>query len=181
MNESLRKKLLAMKERDISTRARLVETGELDDKSYHPEMKLVHEENNNRIKEIIEEYGWPLESDVGEDGSEATWLIVQHAVLEPGFQEECIVLLKEAVEKDEAKGWFIAYLQDRVLIRQGKPQIYGTQHEVKDGLMYPLPTENPTEVNKRRAALDLWSQEEHTEHLQKDYDNIQSNKASHGG
>ena len=40
--------------------------------------------------EIIEEFGWPLQSVVGKDGSEAAWLIVQHAVLEPEFQEECI-------------------------------------------------------------------------------------------
>ncbi len=181
MNERLREELLSMREIDISTRAKLVETGELDDKEYHPVMRSVHEGNNKRIKEIIEEFGWPLESDVGTDGSEAAWLIVQHAVLEPELQEECINLLKRAVEKGEAKGWFLAYLQDRVLIRQGKLQIYGTQHEVKDGLMHPMPTENPAEVNTRRAALDLWSQEEHTEHLQKDYDNIQSNKASHSG
>lgn len=181
MNQTLRKELLAMRERDISTRADLVERGELGDKEYHPEMRLVHEANNKRIKQIIEEFGWPLESEVGEDGSEAAWLIVQHAVLEPDLQEECINLLKEAVKRGEAKGWQLAYLQDRVLIRQGKPQIYGTQHEVKDGAMYPLPTVNPEEVNIRRAALDIWSQEEHTDYIQKDYDRIQANKASRRG
>ncbi len=137
-------------------------------------MRSVHEENSKRLKEIIDEYGWPLVIEVGEDSSEAVWLIVQHAVLEPEFQERCTNLLKMAAEKGEAKGWFLAYLQVRVLIHQGNLQICGTQHEVNDGLMYPLPTENPEEVNARRAALDLWSQEEHTEHLQKDYDKIQS-------
>lgn len=106
---------------------------------------------------------------MGTDGSEAAWLIVQHAVLEPGFQEECIDLLKVAVERGEAKGCFLAYLQDRVLIRQGKHQIYGARHEVKNSVVYPLPTKNPAEVNTKRAALDLWSQEEHTKFLQKDY------------
>jgi len=181
MNQALRKELLAMREKDVSVRADLVERGELGDREYHPEMRLVHEANNIRIKAIIEGFGWPLESDVGEDGTEAAWLIVQHAVLEPEFQERCIDLLRTAVKAGEAKGWQLAYLQDRVLIRQGKLQIYGTQHEVKDGLMCPLPTENPTEVNERRAALDLWSQEEHTDCLQKDYDKIQSNKASRRG
>lgn len=181
MIQALRKELLAMRDKDISTRGNLVERGEMDDKEYHPEMRLVHEANNKRMKEIIEEFGWPLESEVGEDGSEAAWLIVQHAVLESAFQEECINLLKEAVKRGEAKGWQLAYLQDRVLIRQGKPQIYGTQHEVKDGLMQPLPTENPAEVNARRAELDIWTQEEHTDYLQKDYDKIQSNKASRSG
>lgn len=180
MNQSLREELLAMREKDISARTSLVERGELGDTEYHPEMRLVHEVNNKKIRDIIEKYGWPLESQVGEDGSEAAWLVVQHAVLEPEFQEECINLLKEAVERGEAKGWQLAYLQDRVLVRQGKLQLYGTQHEAKDGLMGPLPTENPAEVNVRRAALDIWTQEEHTGFLQKDYDKIQSNKASGG-
>ena len=176
MNEPLRTELLAMKEKDVSTRARLVENGELSDSEYHSLMKSVHEENNKRIKEIIEECGWPLESEVGEDGTEAAWLIVQHAVLEPEFQEKCISLLKHAVEIGEAKGWFLAYLQDRVLIRQGRPQIYGTQHEVVNGRMKPMKTDNPGEVKKRRELLGIWSQEEHTASLQKDYENIQINK-----
>ncbi|MET0105690.1 MAG: DUF6624 domain-containing protein [Sedimenticola sp.] len=81
MNEALRSELLAMREKDISTRSSLVEKGELGEKEYHPLMKSVHEENNKRIKEIIKKSGWPLESEVGEDGAEAAWLIVQHAVL----------------------------------------------------------------------------------------------------
>lgn len=96
---------------------------------------------------------------MGEDGAEAAWLIVQHAVLEPEFQEECISLLKQAVEIGEAKGWFLAYLQDRVLICQGKPQVYGTQHEIVNRRMTPMATENPGEVNKRRQLLGIWSQE----------------------
>jgi len=169
-----------MREKDISTRASLVEKGELSDNDYHPIMKAVHEENNKRIKEIIKESGWPLESEVGEDGTEAAWLLVQHAVLESEFQEECIGLLKQAVEIGEAKGWFLAYLQDRVLVRQGKPQIYGTQHVLVNGRMKPIETVNPDEVNKRRELLGIWSQEEHTESLQKDYENIQNNKKKRG-
>ena len=180
MNDALRSELLAMREKDISTRASLVERGELGDNEYHPEMKLVHEENNKRIIEIVKKYGWPLESEVGEDGAEAAWLIVQHAVLEPEFQEQCIGLLKQAVEIGEAKGWFLAYLQDRVLIRQGKPQMYGTQHEVVNGCMKPMETESPEEVNKRRELLGIWTQEEHTASLQSDYDNIQINKLKRG-
>lgn len=94
MNESLRAELLTMREKDVSTRQRLVEKGELEENEYHPVMKSVHEKNTKRMKEIINEYGWPLESCVGEDGVDAAWLIVQHAVLEPKFQEECIELLQ---------------------------------------------------------------------------------------
>ena len=84
------------------------------------------------------------------------------------------------MEAGEAKGWFLAYLQDRVLVRQGKPQIYGTQHDTKDGHVFPFPTENPDAVNKLRSELGLWSQEEHTEYLQTDYDTFQENIAKYG-
>lgn len=50
MKETLRKELLAMREKDFSTRARLVKRAELDYKEYHPAMRSVHEENNKTIK-----------------------------------------------------------------------------------------------------------------------------------
>ena len=181
MNEKLRKELLSMREKDISTRQRLADSGELYHDSYHPEMKRVHEENNSRIKEIISDYGWPLESVVGEDGAEAAWLIVQHAVLEPEFQKECVNLIKKAVEKGQANSWHLAYLQDRVLVQENKPQIFGTQHVANEGKMEPLPIEDIQQADSKRAELGLWSLEDHTAHLQRDYDAIQRNKEKAGG
>lgn len=181
MNEKLRKELLSMREKDISTRQRLADSGELEHDHYHPEMKKVHEANNSRIKEIINENGWPLESMVGEDGAEAAWLIVQHAILEPEFQKNCVSFIEKAVEKGEANSWHLAYLQDRVLIQEGRPQIFGTQHVVNKGKMEPLPIEDIKKANLKRAELGLWSLEEHTAHLQSDYDSIQRNKGKAGG
>lgn len=63
---------------------------------------------------------------------------------------------------------------------QGKRQIYGTQHDTKDGRVFPFPIEDPEGVNDRRATLDIWSQEEHTQFLQKDYDARQANKPKRG-
>jgi len=142
-------------------------------------MKEVHERNNKKIKEIIGEYGWLLESEVGDDDSDAAWLIVQHAILDQNFQEYCIPLLEFAVNNGEAKGWQLAYLQDRVLIQKGKPQIYGTQHELKDGKVVPKPTLEPKKVNEKRFHLGIWTQEEHTEFLQKDYNTNQEAKQQH--
>jgi len=181
MNEKLRIELLSMREKDISTRGKLADSGQLEHDKYHPEMKKVHESNNSRIKEIITNIGWPTESIVKEDGADAAWLIVQHAILEPEFQKECVNLLEEAVKKGEANSWHLAYLQDRVLIQEGKLQIFGTQHICNNGRMEPLPIESTEKANLKRAELELWSLEEHTAHLQKDYDSIQSNKDRNGG
>lgn len=176
MNEQLRSELIAMKALDIATREKLVENGELKHDSYHPEMKAIHETNTTRMMAIIDETGWPSESMVGEDGAEAAWLIVQHAILEPQFQKRCLELLTSAIENGDANSWHLAYLQDRILTQDGKPQIYGTQHIAKDGKMQPLPIEDAATANKKRASLGLWSLEEHTAHLQKDYDTIQKNR-----
>lgn len=180
MNDALRSELLAMQDADLSTRTRLIEQGELHEDRYHPEMRRIHEANNRRIQEIIEEFGWPLARDVGEDGAQAVWLIVQHAVLEPAFQERCLELLRHAVAAGEAPGWQLAYLEDRVLIRRGKRQRYGCQHEVVGDRMQPLPTESMETVNERRAALGMGTLETHTARLQKAYDQDRARKAIKG-
>ncbi len=176
MNQKLRTELLSMREKDLSTRKKLADRGELEHDNYHPEMRKIHQDNNSRIKEIITDIGWPMKSVVGDDGAEAAWLIVQHAILEPEFQKECLIRLKEAVENGEANSWHLAYLQDRVLIQEGKPQIFGTQHIANNGRMEPLPIEDIKVADLRRKELGLWSLEEHTAHLQRDYDAIQHNK-----
>jgi len=134
MNEHLRNELLVMRELDITMRKKLVDNGELSHNSYHPEMKKVHEQNNSRIMEIVSNIGWPTENIVGEDGSEAAWLIVQHANLEPEFQKKCLKLLRAAVENGEANSWHLAYLQDRALVQEGKPQLFGTQNTINNPL-----------------------------------------------
>src|SRR5687767_7894406 len=41
-----------------------------------------------RMKEILEQHGWPTFDLVGEDGEDAAWAIVQHADQDPAFQRE---------------------------------------------------------------------------------------------
>jgi len=70
--------------------------------------------NTERARTILHAGGWPRISDVGEDGSDAMWLIVQHSVLEPEFMAACIPILEPLVHQGEANGWQLAFLQDRV-------------------------------------------------------------------
>lgn len=158
MNQELRQELLTMENLDQTVRKKLIDNGELFDKKigYHPEMKAVHEKNNHRIHEIINQYGWPGFTLVGEDGSKAGWLIVQHAVLDPAFQERCLVLLEQAVDDHEASPWMYALLLDRVLVQQGKKQIYGSQHYVDEqDKLVPYPMDDPDNVDMRRQKVGL--------------------------
>jgi hypothetical protein len=47
-------------------------------------------------------------------------------------------------------------MADRVLVRDGKKQLYGTQHKFsEDGGLVPLPIEDAANVDKRRKAIGL--------------------------
>jgi hypothetical protein len=166
MDETLRTALLEMERNDRNVRAKLVERGELHNRGYHPEMQAVHQRHNDRIRAILEIHGWPGRSLVGEDGCRAVGFVVQHAILDLDLQRRGVELLTEAVEKHEAEPFMLALLTDRVLMQEGKPQIYGTQYigDVEGGVK-PWPIANPETIDVRRHAVGLSTLAENTVRL----------------
>jgi hypothetical protein len=137
------------------------------------EMKALWERQNYsdsvnliRIKQILKQYGYPGKSLVGEQASTA-WLVIQHADL--ATQEEYLPLMKEAADKGELPKSDFALLVDRIRMRKGEKQLYGSQLEVKDGKYVFYPIEDEPNVNKRRAAMDLVPLEEYAKHFGVEY------------
>lgn len=162
MDNDLRQLLIALAKRDLETRERLAADLSLFD-GYHPEMLAVHEENASILDGIIGERGWPTSALAGEDGAEAAWLIVQHAIGLPAFQRKCLELLQDAAAAGSIPKWQPAYLLDRILIYEGKPQVYGTGFDWdEERLMSPRPIADPAGVDERRAAVGLPSLAEAT-------------------
>ncbi len=120
------------------------------------EFDQVARNNTSRLKEIIEEIGWPTISKVGDEASGAAWLLTQHSDYDLGFQEKALAMMKE-LPKEEVKKRNIAYLEDRVRAKgKGLPQIYGTQFWTDEKGKYgPRPIENLDKVDERRAAVGL--------------------------
>lgn len=112
--------------------------------------------NTLRLKEIVAEIGWPIRSTVGEAASDQAWLLVQHADLDLNFQKWALSAMKNC-QPGEIKLSNIAYLEDRVCIAEGGPQIYGTQGFVAESGWHPHPIKNECEVDSRRAAMGLES------------------------
>lgn len=156
MNESLRAELIQMKDHDLQVRQRLLDEGKLGG-LYVPEMEAVHRQNAARLREIIAEHGWPHEEIAGQDGAKAAWLIAQHAIGEPDFQRQTLVLLKKYAGEGKLPIWQTAYLEDRIAVQEGRLQRYGTQwiNDICDGLSRPLPLEDPDHLNELRAAVGL--------------------------
>lgn len=110
--------------------------------------------NTIRIIEIIEEYGYPGKSLVGRGQMGTAFLVIQHADLE--VQEKYLPVLKEAANKEELRWSSVALLIDRVNLRQGNKQIYGSQvGRTDDGEHYVSPIDDPENVDKRRAEVGL--------------------------
>lgn len=165
-NEMLSQELVAMAKNDLSVREALVADGSLGHDRYHPRMEAVHISNAARLAAIIEQYGWPGNSLVGEEGAWAAWLISQHAIGNPPFMRHCLTLLKQAAANNEVTPWQVAFLEDRIRMYEGKPQIYGTQFQPnKNGELEPYLIENPEFVNDRRLAVGLNTIEERTAEL----------------
>lgn len=166
---ALRAELKEMVRIDQDVRKRVTAGGATIDLKVAEEMASIDAKNTARMKEIIQEHGWPGKSLVSEAGAHDAWLLVQHADRDRAFQKQCLELLRVAVAKNEASGKDLAYLTDRVLVGEGKKQVYGTQFITKDGKMQPQPIDDPDNVDKRRAEVGLGTLAEYEKRLREVY------------
>ncbi|GAB3735485.1 hypothetical protein GCM10027594_16770 [Hymenobacter agri] len=113
--------------------------------------------NLRRVKVIVQQYGYPGKTLVGEPTNEAAWYVIQHS----DAIGQYLPLIKKAADRGELPYRLYAQMLDRQLMRAGKPQRYGTQgygysitnpqtgrHEAQPPFIWPI--ENPARVNERR-------------------------------
>lgn len=107
------------------------------------------------VKEILDERGWLGPDKVGIQGNITLWMVIQHSELE--VQEKYLPMMREAVKNKNAFASYLALLEDRVAIGQGRKQIYGSQlgYDSLAGTVYPLPLIDPDNVDKRRSEAGL--------------------------
>jgi hypothetical protein len=144
-NEALATEILAMADEDQRVRSEVAANARQWDAS-------VDERNARRMRAIISEIGWPTTSKVGAQAEHMAWLLVQHAELE--FQKECFALMARE-PADEVCARHLAYLEDRIRVREGLPQRYGTQLQRSDDGWEPLPTLDPEDLDARRRDVGL--------------------------
>ncbi len=119
------------------------------------EIKQIDTDNTKRLKEVIHTQGYPTIDDIGVKASDALWLLIQHADLDKDFQVRCLELMKKLPDGHINKK-NIAYLEDRVRVGTGQPQLYGTQfHRRVDGKLVLREIEDIENVDQRRSEMDL--------------------------
>lgn len=174
MNLQLRDELLERMKKEQNLRKELIDHP--DDVQLMMRMMEADAQNTMWLDEIIKQYGWLTKSLVGEDGAKAAFLIVQHSPAPP-FQKKCLALLERAVQQNEADMISFAYLTDRVLISEGKLQIYGSQGQTNsDGRIIPFPIEDEEHVDDRRGAMGLEPIAEYFKTMNENYKTDQSER-----
>ncbi|HJV79191.1 MAG TPA: DUF6624 domain-containing protein [Paludibacter sp.] len=83
--------------------------------------------NLTKAKEIIKKYGWLKISQIGKDGQNNLWLIVQHADQDVMFQQTALKAMEKLKGTKELNMENYAFLYDRVQCNLNYKQLYGTQ------------------------------------------------------
>lgn len=104
-----------------------------------------------KLEKIIAEHGWLGENLLG--GDNGFWLVIQHQPLHKQMKYQA--LMEAAALKGEEDVINYAYLEDRILIKTGKLQKYGTQVDTENKRAFPI--DKPEEVDIRRASIGLGS------------------------
>lgn len=160
---SIAKRIIDLKNEDLEFRSKLAQAGQLGD-GYNFEMEQLHIKNALILNGIIDLMGYTTIDKVGEEASDAAWLLIQHSIGNPDFMKKCAVLLEIAVSENKAKPANLAHLSDRIAVCEGRPQLYGTQFDWDEkGELSPNKYDELSKVNQRRKSIGLNSLEEQTE------------------
>lgn len=109
-------------------------------------MTAIDQSNADRVKKIFKKFGYPGASLVGMPTNEAAWYVIQHSK----NIEEYLPMMEEAGTQKELPLRLVAMMQDRMLMHQGKEQVYGSQVRCQGSECYVWPIADPAGVNQRR-------------------------------
>ena len=145
-----------MTDKDQEIRRILIDSIGIDSPNAGPYIKRMMDidvDNQKKIGMILNKYGWIGQSKIGAKAAEAFFYTIQHAdttLMMKWFPE-----FKRLADIGEADKVECAMMEDRLLMRKGKKQIYGTQATVfrDDKKVAIWPIEDPKNVNERRKKI----------------------------
>jgi hypothetical protein len=152
----LAEKLHAMAKADQAVRRNL----DYNDQAALRAMAKVDNEHEAILRGILQTHGWPSAELVGYEGVNDCWLLVQHGPFD--LMEAHLPAMQAAAARGDLTPSSVALTVDRVLVHQGKKQIYGSQFKsTPSGGMEPDPIEDVERLDERRAQMGLGPFEEY--------------------
>ncbi|MBO3117489.1 hypothetical protein J4050_12065 [Winogradskyella sp. DF17] len=115
-------------------------------------IKYAKEDHRNQelVISILETCGMPTLNEVTQEQMNAIWLGLQHNA-ENKYRLKYFPLIEKAVKNGDLSKQQYALMKDRMLMDEGKAQIFGSQ--IKNGKLYDL--DSPETVNERRQEMGL--------------------------
>ncbi|MCB0648187.1 MAG: hypothetical protein KDC49_16070 [Saprospiraceae bacterium] len=114
-------------------------------------------ENEEHLKKLITTNGFPTANQVGKDGMDGVFYIVQHSS-DINWQKSVLAKYEELLNDGSTDKSMYAYLSDRINIKLGNAQLYGTQvknlHFENNEVEF-FPIEDSIRIDERRMAFDL--------------------------
>lgn len=158
---TITKQLLDIDELDQRYRNQMEETiarfgsDSKESKALFKNMKITDSLNLIQVEAIINKHGWLGSDKIGSQANTTLFMVIQHAELPA--QIKYLPMMREAVKKGNARASSLALLEDRVALKQGKKQIYGSQisWNMKTNESFVAPLEDPDNVDLRRAEVGL--------------------------
>ena len=140
------------------------------------EMERVDSLNQATVFGILDKEGWP--SRLSDKANRAIWIVIDHSDL--AHRSKYLDLVKEKAEDGILDQADYATLNDRVLMEEGKPQIYGTQIKitetivyddgiVRQGQLFLWPVEDSAALDSLRSTVGLSPIEEYLKSVGESY------------
>lgn len=124
----------------------------------------IDEQNLEVVEQILEKCGMPTPDNAGYEGPNTVWLVIQHAGADK--RKRYFSDLLAASKKGHIDRQSIALMQDRMLMDDGQPQLYGSQVSMTDDGAYELyDLRDPETVDSRRAIMGMPPLKEYLMHF----------------
>lgn len=166
---ALAKKLKEIRETDQQARAEFIkqlpEHNQEKTRKLALQMKTADQQNQQFVATLLDQCGWP--KGLSSTDNHTLFLVIDHA--EESYMTRYFPLLKAQAELGVVPKTDLGTLEDRLLLRKGQPQLYGTQTFKKGGTVYVWPVANIGELAERRKLAGFPPMEDYLETVKKTY------------
>ncbi len=150
---ALAKQLLTMRDDDQTARGiRSAKPGQ--PLAIATNLRAIDSTLTTQLKSIVEQHGWPTIALVGLEASNAAMLLLTHTA-DHAWQRSLLPQLTRLADQRKIDGAPLAFVIDKELLAEGKPQRYGTQFQTVDGAIAMVQVEDPGGLDSLRARTLL--------------------------
>lgn len=173
-DKTLCAELLSIEQRDQAARNALLT--DRQNLTLLGQMNRTDSEDLARVDAIIAKHGWPGKSLVGSEASQAAWLVIQHN--NAATQKKYLPMMTKAAEAGELDRGKVAMTTDRVLVSEGKAQLYGSAFKEVNGQFVPETIQDEKNLDARRKEAGLGPFAGYAAELSETYSQPQQKKPS---